>query len=353
MFEGEAIGTPDDGVATGEVVFNTALVRLPGDRHRPVATRGRSSRSRTRTSATTASTRDDDESRRPFCRGVVVRDLARRPSNWRGDASLDDFLRRHGVARHRRHRHPTAHPPHPRRGRDARRVRHRRARRAARGRDAPTPAPTASTSSPTVTTDASRTRSGPDGAVPRRRLRLRHQAHDPPPARPARLPRRGGARVHAPRPTCWPASPTACSCRTAPATRPRSPTRSTTSRGAARRGAGVRHLPRPPAPRPRARRADVQAAVRPPRRQPPGAAPSATGRVEITSQNHNFAVDADSLAGDVELTHVNLNDGVVEGMRLRDAPRVSRAVPPRGRPRPARRRATCSTSSPRSWPRAR
>jgi carbamoyl-phosphate synthase small subunit len=40
---------------------------------------------------------DDVESRRPFCRGIVVRDLARRPSNWRADGSLDDFLRRHGV----------------------------------------------------------------------------------------------------------------------------------------------------------------------------------------------------------------------------------------------------------------
>jgi carbamoyl-phosphate synthase small subunit len=41
----------------------------------------------------------------------------------------------------------------------------------------------------------------------------------------------------------------------------------------------------------------------------------ATGRIEITSQNHNYAVDAGSLAG-VELTHVNLNDGVVEGLRV-------------------------------------
>jgi len=47
----------------------------------------------------------------------------------------------------------------------------------------------------------------------------------------------------------------------------------------------------------------------------------ATGRVEITSQNHNYAVAADTLTGrQVELTHVNLNDGVVEGFRLLDAP---------------------------------
>ena len=45
----------------------------------------------------------------------------------------------------------------------------------------------------------------------------------------------------------------------------------------------------------------------------------ATGRVEITSQNHNYAIAIDSLAR-AELTHVNLNDGVVEGFRLLDAP---------------------------------
>ncbi|HET9730091.1 MAG TPA: glutamine-hydrolyzing carbamoyl-phosphate synthase small subunit, partial [Acidimicrobiia bacterium] len=40
---------------------------------------------------------DDDESRRPFCRGVIVRDLARRASNWRATEGLDEFLRRHQV----------------------------------------------------------------------------------------------------------------------------------------------------------------------------------------------------------------------------------------------------------------
>jgi carbamoyl-phosphate synthase small subunit len=45
----------------------------------------------------------------------------------------------------------------------------------------------------------------------------------------------------------------------------------------------------------------------------------ATGEVEITSQNHNFCVDAGSLAGVVEATHVNLNDGTNEGMRVLDA----------------------------------
>ena len=42
----------------------------------------------------------------------------------------------------------------------------------------------------------------------------------------------------------------------------------------------------------------------------------ATGKVEITSQNHNFAVDPDSLSGKATMTHVNLNDGVCEGLRV-------------------------------------
>ena len=40
-----------------------------------------------------------------------------------------------------------------------------------------------------------------------------------------------------------------------------------------------------------------------------------TGRVEITSQNHGFAVDPDSLPADVRVTHLNLYDGTVEGLR--------------------------------------
>jgi carbamoyl-phosphate synthase small subunit len=46
----------------------------------------------------------------------------------------------------------------------------------------------------------------------------------------------------------------------------------------------------------------------------------ATGQVEITSQNHGFAVDPASLPPDVEVTHVNLYDGTVEGLRHRQRP---------------------------------
>lgn len=45
-----------------------------------------------------------------------------------------------------------------------------------------------------------------------------------------------------------------------------------------------------------------------------------TGRVEITAQNHGFAVDAASLPDDVEVTHLNLNDNTVEGLRHRTLP---------------------------------
>ena len=45
-----------------------------------------------------------------------------------------------------------------------------------------------------------------------------------------------------------------------------------------------------------------------------------TGQVEITSQNHGFAVDPDSLSEDVEVTHLNLYDGTVEGLRHRRRP---------------------------------
>jgi carbamoyl-phosphate synthase small subunit len=45
-----------------------------------------------------------------------------------------------------------------------------------------------------------------------------------------------------------------------------------------------------------------------------------TGRIEITSQNHGFAVDPKSLPDDVEVTHLNLYDGTVEGLRHRKRP---------------------------------
>lgn len=49
----------------------------------------------------------------------------------------------------------------------------------------------------------------------------------------------------------------------------------------------------------------------------------ATGHIYITSQNHGYAVDPDSLPPELEVTHVNLNDGTVEGLRHRDLPALT------------------------------
>jgi carbamoyl-phosphate synthase small subunit len=49
----------------------------------------------------------------------------------------------------------------------------------------------------------------------------------------------------------------------------------------------------------------------------------ASGRVEITCQNHGFAVDADSLPPELEVTHINLNDNTIEGVRHRQVPAFS------------------------------
>ena len=59
-----------------------------------------------------------------------------------------------------------------------------------------------------------------------------------------------------------------------------------------------------------------------------------TRKVEITAQNHNFAVDIDSIGGRVELTHINLNDRTVEGMRHREYPLFSVQYHPESSPGP-------------------
>ncbi|HUF33501.1 MAG TPA: glutamine-hydrolyzing carbamoyl-phosphate synthase small subunit [Acidimicrobiales bacterium] len=95
VFEGEAFGAPAE-VATGEVVFNTVLTGY----QEVITDPSYAGQIITFTYPHIGNygvTRDDDESRRPFCRGVVIRELARRRSSWRAEGDLDGLLRQAGV----------------------------------------------------------------------------------------------------------------------------------------------------------------------------------------------------------------------------------------------------------------
>ena len=98
VFEGEGIGADlVDGVASGEVVFNTVLSGY----QEVITDPSYAGQIITFTYPHIGNygvNPTDDEARRPFCRGVIIRDLARRHSNWRSEEDLDSFLRSHGLA---------------------------------------------------------------------------------------------------------------------------------------------------------------------------------------------------------------------------------------------------------------
>jgi len=97
VFEGELIGAePAGGVATGEVVFNTALSGY----QEIVTDPSYAGQIITFTYPHIGNygvNPTDYESRGAFCRGVIVRDLARRASNHRSEGHLSELLRAHGI----------------------------------------------------------------------------------------------------------------------------------------------------------------------------------------------------------------------------------------------------------------
>ena len=96
VFAGEAIGAPA-AVTAGEVVFNTVLTGYQEVLTDP-SYAGQIVTFTYPHIGNYGTATDDNESLRPFCRGVIVRDMARRPSSHRSIEGLPDFLVRHGVS---------------------------------------------------------------------------------------------------------------------------------------------------------------------------------------------------------------------------------------------------------------
>ncbi len=326
VFEGEAIGAPTVATA-GEVVFNTVL-----SGYQEVITdpsyAGQMITFTYPHIGNYGTVGIDDEARRPHCRGVIVRDLARRESNHRSESSLDAMLRRHGVPGIA--------------GIDTRRLTRvlrdtgampgafgtgsyddlLAAARAERGTDGVDLVATVTTNAPYTV---------PGGP-------LRVVAFD------------------------FGIKATIVRCLSEIATVEVVPASTSAADVLARRPDGVflSNGPGDPAAVPYAvetiralvgevplfgiclghqllSRALGGETFKLPFGHHGGNHPvrhEASGRIEITSQNHNFCVDPTSLDGRVEVTHLNLNDRTNEGMRVLDAPAFSVQYHPEAGPGP-------------------
>ncbi len=94
VFEGESVGAP--GLSVGEVVFNTAMTG-----YQEVSTDPSYARQMVTLTyphiGNTGMTDQDDEASKVWSAGLIVRDVPRRPSNWRSQVSLQDWLIQRGV----------------------------------------------------------------------------------------------------------------------------------------------------------------------------------------------------------------------------------------------------------------
>ena len=94
VFEGESVGAP--GLSVGEVVFNTAMTG-----YQEVLTDPSYARQMVTLTyphiGNTGMTDQDDEAHKVWSAGLIVRDVPRRPSNWRSQVSLQDWLLQRGV----------------------------------------------------------------------------------------------------------------------------------------------------------------------------------------------------------------------------------------------------------------
>src|SRR3954451_23177042 len=98
VFEGWAVGAhAPSGVVAGEVVFNTAMAGYQEIITDP-SYAGQIITFTYPHIGNYGVNGDDDEHDVPFLRGIIVRDLARRPSSWRATDTLDAYLARHGVS---------------------------------------------------------------------------------------------------------------------------------------------------------------------------------------------------------------------------------------------------------------
>ncbi|MGD9997894.1 MAG: glutamine-hydrolyzing carbamoyl-phosphate synthase small subunit [Ilumatobacteraceae bacterium] len=332
VFEGEALGAaPPGGIAGGEVVFNTVLSGYQEVLTDP-SYAGQIITFTNPHIGNYGVNTTDFEARRPFCRGVIVRDLARRHSNHRAEGSLDAMLNRYGISGIG--------------GIDTRRLtRLLRDTGAMPGAFGPTDGPIGEAD----LLAAARAEPGTDG------IDLVAEVTTPTPYEVGAGDRlivaydfgvkqsilRNLAALG--RVVVVPASTTAAET-------------------LAMRPAGVflSNGPGDPAAVPHAvdaisgllgevpvfgiclghqllSRAIGGETFKLPFGHHGGNHPvrhEATGRIEVTSQNHNFCVDPESLGGRAEVTHLNLNDQTVEGLRVHGVPAFSVQYHPEAGPGP-------------------